>query len=284
MSILLRTDDRLRLAGCLLAASDWPEHEQRVKAYQAHRVAEAAHKFFAPHRANPAALAARQLAGEGEGLAALFAQALSESWPAEFAAAFQDFAAATHLTDFYAEHAANFADAEADARAVLDRAALRAVLVDLLGADERAYVFVPNLLYPGRQPVACGSAGEVVVSAPPPLAWGSSPPWRYSERPDEALAVIAEAFARFRFAEQLPADLQPRAEALGVAAAVLCLREAEGPEAGDQLLVMQKKTRGLKQLPAMVAALETALAERRAGKLVELTQVVSTFDAAGSLR
>lgn len=280
MSVTLRTDDRLRLAGCLLAASDWPEHEQRVKAYQAHRVAEAAHLFFAPQRDHPAVQAARQLAGDGAGLPALFAHALSESWPAEIAAAVQGFAATTRLTDFYAEHAAGFAQAEADARAVLDRVTLRGFLVDLFGADERAYVFVPNLLYPGRQPVVCSSASEVVMSAPPPIAWGSSPPWRYSERPDEALAVIAEAFARFRFAEQLPADLQPRAEALGVAAAVLCLREAEGQEAGDQLLVMQKKTRGLKELPTLVAALETILADRRAGRPVDLTQVVSTSAAA----
>jgi len=47
---------------------------------------------------------------------------------------------------------------------------------------------------------------------------------------------------------------------------VLFLRQAEGDAAGDQFMVMEKKTRGLKNLPAVVAALETVLADRRAGK------------------
>jgi hypothetical protein len=64
----------------------------------------------------------------------------------------------------------------------------------------------------------------------------------------------------------LPEELKPRAEVLGLAAAVLFLREAEGRDAGDQLMVMQKKTRGLKQLPAVVLQLETLLADRRAGR------------------
>lgn len=280
MPLLVRTDDRLRLAGCLLAASDWPEHEQRVRAYKAYRVAEAAHKFFAPQREHPAVLAARQCVGAGEGLPLLFAQALNADWPADLAAAVRDFAEAANVANFYAEHAADFAQAEADARAVLARADLSRFLADLFGQQPRDFAFVPNLLYPGRQPVTFGNTGEIVVTAPPPIAWGSSHPWRYSERPDESLAVIAEAFACARLAEQLPVALQPRAEALGLAAAVLFLREAEGPEAGDQLLVMQKKTRGLKQLPAIVAGLETLLAERRAGRPVDFAQAASTFDIA----
>ena len=47
---------------------------------------------------------------------------------------------------------------------------------------------------------------------------------------------------------------------------MLFLRQAEGDAAGDQFMVMEKKTRGLKNLPAVVAALETVLADRRAGK------------------
>jgi len=283
MSILLRTDDRLRLAGCLLAASDWPEYEQSLRAYKPHRVAEAARKTFGRLHDHPAVTACRRLAGDGGGLSTLFAHALNDDWPGDLAAV-RDFAEAANVAHFYAEHAADFEQAEADARDVLGRADLQKFLTDLLGADERAHIFAPNLLYPGRQPVAFGNAAEVIVTAPPPIAWGSSHPWRYVERPDESLAVIAEAFACYRFAGQLPSDRTAQSEILGLAAAVLFLREAEGPDAGDQLLVMQKKTRGLKQLPAIVAALETALAERRAGKRVELTQVVSTLDAAGSLR
>jgi len=47
---------------------------------------------------------------------------------------------------------------------------------------------------------------------------------------------------------------------------VLFLRQAEGEAAGDQFMVMEKKTRGLKNLPTVVMTLESILADRRAGK------------------
>jgi hypothetical protein len=266
MTIAVRSDERFRVIGALLAAGDWPEAEQRVKAYKPHRVAEAAHRRFAPQREHEAVRDICTVAGEGEGLSSLYAHALLVEWPAGFGQAGRDFVTAAGVTEFFAEHSADFEQAEADARAVLDRADLHRFLLDLFGADERAFVFIPNLLYPGRQPLAVASATEVVVTAPPPIAWGTSHPWRYSERPDEALAIIAEAFACFLFTERLPEELKPRAEVLGLAAAVLFLREAEGRDAGDQLMVMQKKTRGLKQLPAVVLQLETLLADRRAGR------------------
>ncbi len=266
MSVTTRTDDRLRLLGAALAASDWPAFEQSQKAYKAHRVADAAHRALSAQAAHPAVQAIRQQAGQGEGLAALARQAWLEAWPGELAAQLADFAAGARLADFYADHAADFAQAEADAREVLARADLTRFLTDLLGPLNAPLVFVPNLLFPGRTPMAVSGPAEVVVTAPPPLAWGTSHPWRYNERPDEALAIMAEAFGQHLLAAALPAALQPQAEVLGLAAAVLFLREAEGPEAGDQLMVMQKRTRGLKHLPAVTANLEARLAERRAGQ------------------
>jgi hypothetical protein len=266
MPLTVRTDHRFRLVGALLAAGDWPEYEQSLKAYKAHRVADAAHKFFALHAGHSAASALRKLAGSGEGLPVMYRHALNEDWPAGFSEWIKEFERVTDAVQFFTEHQPDFAQAEADARSVLSRADLRQFLLDLLGADERAYTFIPNLLYPGRQPVAVAAPAEVAVTAPPPIAWGTSHPWRYSERPDEALGIIAEAFTRHLVAEKLPAELQPHAEVLGLAGAVHFLREAEGHDAGDQLMVMQKKTRGLQQLPAVVMQLETLLAERRAGQ------------------
>ncbi len=259
--ITVRTDDRLRLAGALLAASDWPEYEQTVKAYKPHRVADAAAKAFAALRGHPAVQAARALAGQGEGLDQLYSQALTGEWPEGQAAAVAAFREAAGLELFVAEYAADLEQAEADARAVLVRADLGQFLVDLAGPAARAWVFTPNLLFPGRQRVAGLAPAELVVASHPPIAWGSSQPWRYSERPDEALALISEAFAR-----RVLAQAGVTAEVWGAAAAVLFLREAEGPAAGDQYLVMEKKARGLKTLPAAVAALEPLLAARRAGR------------------
>src|SRR5574341_143975 len=267
--IEVRLDDRLRLAGALLAASEWPEREQSAKAYKAHRVADGAHKYFSPYQVHPAVPGALALAGAGEGLSQLYGHALNATWPVAIPA--EDFVAAAHPEHFWAETEADWQEAEGDAHEVAARADLGKFLDDVFGPSlgARKLVFVPNLLFPGQRSVAAGSASEVVVCLPPPLAWGTSPPWRYNERPDEVLAKLSEAFARFLFEDGLPAAhaaLQPRAEVFALASAVLFLRQAEGEAAGDQFMVMEKKTRGLKSLPAVVAALETVLADRRAGK------------------
>ncbi len=267
--IEVRLDDRLRVAGALLAASEWPEREQSAKAYKAHRVADSAHKYFSPHQAHPAVWGALALAGAGEGLSQLYGHALNVTWPVAIPA--EDFVAAAHPENFWAETEADWQEAEGDAREVMARADLGKFLDDVFGSSlgTRKLVFVPNLLFPGQRSVAASSASEAVVCLPPPLAWGTSPPWRYKERPDEVLAKLSEAFARFLFEDGLPAAhaaLQPRAEVFALASAVLFLRQAEGDAAGDQFMVMEKKTRGLKNLPAVVAALETVLGGRRAGK------------------
>jgi hypothetical protein len=270
-TITVRLDDRLRLAGVLLAAGDWPEREQREKAYKPHRVAEHAHRYFAPHSSHPAVSGALAVVGDGSGLDTLYAHALNAAWPDELAGHVASFRSAARLDEFWTETESAWTQAADDALAVLSRTDLRGFLIDLIGPQDRAFVFVPNLLYPGRRRVGCASASEVVVASHTPIAWGTSHPWRFSERPDESLALIGEAFARFLFAEALSlskghADRKAQAEVLGAAAAVLFLRQAEGEAAGDQYMVMEKKARGLKTLPAAVAALEPLLADRRAGK------------------
>ena len=95
-------------------------------------------------------------------------------------------------------------------------------------------------------------------SQPPPAAWGASPPWRYDERPDEVLGAMAETLARTLIQQALPVEhaaLRPYAPVLGLAAAVLFLRQAEGPAAGDQLMLMEQRARGLPGLPSVVAAM-----------------------------
>jgi hypothetical protein len=268
-SVLVRTDDRLRLAGSLLAASAWPEREQNVKAYKPHRVAEQAHNHFASAGPHPAVAGALALAGGGEGLNTLYSRALNGDWPEDLAAHVADFKTAFQPELFWAETQADWEQAENDARSVLARADLAQFLTDLLGPQTHQAVFAPNLLYPGRQSVAARSAQEVVVCAPPPKAWGASPPWRYTERPDEVLATVSEAFVRCLFETDLPAEhetLRPRAGVFALGAAVLFLRQAEGDAAGDQFMVMEKRTRNLPHLPDVVAALEPLLADRRAGK------------------
>ena len=88
------------------------------------------------------------------------------------------------------------------------------------------------------------------------------------------MAKLSEAFAHHLFEQAAPAALQPHAEVFSLAAAVIFLRQSEGAAAGDQFVIMEKKTRGLKNLPAVVAALEPLLADRRAGKYAGIADYI----------
>jgi hypothetical protein len=241
-----RLDDGLRLAGCLLAAGDWPEREQSQKPYRPHRLAEAARRTLAGLRDHPAVAAAQRLEP-----AALFTHALAAAWPDSLREPVADFAARPEVDQFVAGCDAEWQAACADLATVLDRGDLAGFLSELFGGMPKLAVH-PNLLYPGRLAIPIVGQGEIVLSQPPPPAWGSSPPWRYGERPDEVLAAIAEGLARPLF-ELALAD-EPAA--LALAAAVVFLRRTEGDDAADQLLLMEKKARQLPQLPSLVAALE----------------------------
>lgn len=267
--ITVRIDHGARLVGALLAAGEWPDYEQTVKPYKPHRVAEQAHKHFAAYAQHPAVAAVRALAADGSGLATLFAHALNASWPADVTTHLADFQAAAKPDEFWAETQADWVQAESDAREVAARADLRQFLTDVFGPLSREMTLAPNLLFPGLLSVTVPTATEVALIQPPPKAWGTSPPWRYNERPDEVEAALAEAYARHWFETSLPAEhatLKPHAGVFALAATVLFLRQAEGDAAGDQFMIVEKRTRNLPKLPAVVMALEPVLADRRAGK------------------
>jgi hypothetical protein len=242
--VLVRVDERLRLAGCLLAAGDWPEREQGLKPYRPHRLAETARRALAGQHAHPAVAAAGGLEP-----AQLFTCALAGDWPVGGAAA--DFGARVEVDQFWVESAAEWQAARADLESVLARGDLAAFLAAMFGGLDQALVVHPNLLYPGRQAVSVQAGDEIVLSQPPPSAWGASPPWRYSERPDEVLGAVAEGLARPLFDRAQP----DQAPALALAAAVLFLRQAEGPDAADQFMLMEQRARKLPQLPGLVEAL-----------------------------
>jgi hypothetical protein len=257
----VRVDDGLRLAGSLLAAGSWPEREQALRPYKPHRVAEGAHRQFAAWQAYPAVLAAQALAGDpGAGSAAsLFAAALACTWPADLAASLNGFLSEAQPAAYWARTQPDWQAAEAELRAVLARADLGGFLADMFAVPRARLAVFPNLLYPGRQALTVEAPdGAIWLGQPPPPAWGASPPWRYDERPDEVLSAVAESLARALVERALPAEaapLRPHAALLALGAAVVFLRRAEGPAAGDQFMLIEQRARRLPRLPALVEAM-----------------------------
>jgi hypothetical protein len=277
VSLEVRVDDGLRLAGSALAAGTWPEREQAARPYKPHRVAEGARRAFAAWRDHPAVRAAEALAGEpgANGGERLLRAAAAGAWPDELARSLGDFSAATQVEAYWAATQADWAAAEGELRGVLARGDLARFLDGLVNGARAQLMVYPNLLFPGWQAVAVRGAGKALwLSQPPPAAWGTSPPWRYDERPDEVLGAAAEALARGLVEAERP-ELREHAGVLGLAAAVLFLREAEGSAAGDQLMLMEQRARRLPQLPRVVAALE------RAGGLADSEALRQALSAKG---
>jgi len=249
--VTVQVRDRLRLAGCLLAAGDWPEREQAQRPYKPHRLAQAARRALAAQRRHPAVAATQGLEP-----AELFRLALADRWPEPAAAAIADFAASQEVVSFCAESEADWQAAADDLAAVLARGDLAGFLAGLFGPLDHDLQVHPNLLYPGWQAVLVETDGQVVLSQPPPPAWGASPPWRYRERPDEVLGAVAEGLAQPLFARsQAMLSTGQTPATLALAAAVLFLRQTEGAAAADQFMLMEARARKLPRLPALVQAL-----------------------------
>ena len=277
-AIEVRVDPALRVAGALLAAGEWPAREQAARPYQPHAVAILARRRLAGLHTHPAVQAAWALTQADVGSAlGLYQAARAGDWPASLEAHLASFSAAGQLESLWTETDADWSAAAAEVGAVLERGQLGQFLADLLGPLKVRLSMMPNLLYPGQQNLALVSAAELLVCLPPPLAWGSSPPWRYDQRPDEVLAAAAETFAATLFFLAQPFNRHARL--FGLAAAVVCLTEAEGPAAGRQLLLMEQKARGLPQLPACADWLAQTLADRRAGRVASLDQVAAQINA-----
>ncbi|MCC7358766.1 MAG: hypothetical protein IT317_04785 [Anaerolineales bacterium] len=253
--IAVRPFAQARQAGLLLAAGGWPAAEQARKPYKPHRAAEAARRALSGLRSHPAVLSAQAVALGPGGAAALFAVGQG-AWSHTATAEVADFMQQPEVAALEPAAAADWQAAETELAAVLARADLGAFLAELFGPPLPVLCAYPHLLYPGRERVVSGLPGGLLLTLPPPPAWGASPPWRYTDRPDEVLAAAAEALAAALFARAAghPA-LAAQAAPLGLAAAVLFLRAAEGPDAADQFMLMEKRTRALPQLPALVAAL-----------------------------
>lgn len=252
MPIDVYTDIRVLRAGALLAAGSWPQREQSERAYQPHRVALAAQRTFAAQADHPAVV--RADAAASADLPAYWREALTTE-PVELPG----------LEAFIDQHKADLAAAERELESVLSGRDLSFLLMQLF---PRPLILsaTPNLLFPGRAAIGVATPVDLVAVVPPPIAWGSSTPWRYDERPDETLAAVAHAFGSALLADgaldQVGVTLAPEDRpAVPAAVAVLALRTFEGQAAADQYQVLAKRTLGLRGLPAVVAALSDWLGE-----------------------
>lgn len=282
--VIVRMDERVRVLGAALAATDWPDRERQLGLARAHIVAEHARHWLQPYREHPCIIRLQALIASDVPLSGLYAYTLSlardfhhqrqstglllQPIPGlegdDLADCLASFKADAHLDKFWDVTHAYWERAQSGAARVLADARVSDFLA-LCFDERRAPVFVPNLLYPGRQPLGIAAQGEAVCICPPPQAVGESKPWDYDDDPEWTQTVAFRECSRAtlrglpwsQFVDAATIDL------LATAATVIFLRESDDLLGARAFMIMEIKRHGLTGLPNAVEALDAYVKARQ---------------------
>jgi len=191
--ITVRLDDRARLLSAVLAATDFPERAQRLKPHGTHAHARATRKQLQAYGEHPAVKATQRMLDQNIPLEAIYALVMLMNWPEMSVAALpgwapprynvllRDFYEEAQLADWWQREGALWDKAVVEARNALQELRFKPFLKPFLGEIDQRLVFMPNISYPTDSDTGFQIGEELVCIAPPPLAWGDSPPWPYDE-------------------------------------------------------------------------------------------------------
>jgi hypothetical protein len=314
--ITVRIDDRVRLLAAILSLTDWPQREQADKPHGVHAHARATQRFLADFADHPAVHSTQDLLNAGYALELLLGFAAYLNWPEldvpgarpEWAphwwpSQIRDFYWASGLQVFWGKETPVWEQAIREAEhafpASLDMLGL---LEEFFGPRNVHLVFHPNLCYPTDRPIGFQRNNELVCVAPPPIAWGDNPPWPYDDDPAWACATAFGTYARTLLKAYLKAHPRETERARsghlpvpedfrkqhpdwfdqfalifvdGVTA--VFLGSTLGKAEADAFILMEHKAHVFAILPAAVGALQTYLADHKAGRYGEFADFLPTF-------
>jgi hypothetical protein len=191
--VIVRLDDRVRLLSAVLAATDYPHKAQQRKPHGTHAHARSTQKYVNAHQTHPAVQATQSMLDSGIPLEALFALVMLMSWPqmdiaalpswapANYNGMLADFHSTADLSAFWSNEQSAWEKSLSEAQNVFKDVHFRAFFEPFLGAFEGQFHFIPNISYPTDYDVGFQLGADLICIAPPPLAWGESPPWPYDE-------------------------------------------------------------------------------------------------------
>ena len=268
-------DERMRLVTAVLAASDWPDEEQKQQPHAVHSQAKQVRQFVQPFRTHPAVNGVNEALLNGVELEELFSAALRSTWPGfrptselphllkinEWVHSLADFASETSImTLFWAKHTAVWQEAQAALEKIFAGDRLLTSLAQLHdGEIETAVTLMPNLVYPALTPVVATTDDDLLLLLPPPKAVGESPPWPYDEDPPWVVATVCQNLVNRLMAEQL-AELEKEQRILfRHAATTLCLEDAFDEFEAQAYQLRMKKEHKLPDLPPVTDHLQRYL-------------------------
>ncbi|GAB4527407.1 MAG: hypothetical protein OHK0046_45200 [Anaerolineae bacterium] len=298
--VVVKLDDRIRLMSAVLAATQYPEKGQLLAPHGTHAHARATRKYLAEHTSHPVVQSTQSLLDQNTPLEALYALVMLMPWPAltmsvmppwvpaHYNEHLRDFYETTNLADFWQREKGYWDKTVQEAEHVFQDVKFKEFFKPFLGEINEEFVFMPNISYPADYDLGIHIGRDLICIAPPPRAWGDSPPWPYDESTMVTYSYRAAMMVYGRIllknylrahAEQLkeitqqemPLSDQFKAKhptwedqfsTLFLSATVAMYLEEHVDEREYQAyMIMEKKARGMVNLPGTVSVLRRYLQE-----------------------
>ncbi|MBC8098247.1 MAG: hypothetical protein H7Y11_02285 [Armatimonadetes bacterium] len=315
--VLVKLDDRVRLMSAVLAATDFPDKAQQRKPHGTHAHARATRKYLSDYHTHPAAHATQALLDAGTPPEALFTLALrltlpdwtlsgdAPLWlPAGYIDQLRDFHSAAHLDEWWKKERAVWDKALAESQRVFQKVTFRDFLLPFVDTVTEEFIFIPNVSFPTDKELGLRVNHQLICIAPPPMAWGDSPPWPYDEETQmmHSYRVSLAQYARLILGAMLRANPEKLMEAaetelplndqfraqfpgwegqfieLFVTAMVAMYLESHLNEGEyKSFVLMERKVRGMNILPGTVSVLRRYLQEKGGSKYNNLPDFLPYF-------
>lgn len=285
-TITVKIDDRARLVTAVLAASDWPDEEQKTVTHAVHPHAKQTRQFLQKQKHHAAVRGVNQALLNGVTLDELFSTAVRCEWPTfepteplphllkieRWARSLADFEHNTEIADsFWPAHEAVWQTAVAALADIFKNDDVANFLTKLVKAPvEKELIIMPNLVYPALEPVLASTEKTLLLLLPPPKAVGESPPWPYDEDPSWVITHVSQQFGTRLMAASLAQLDKTQRTLFRYAATTLCLEDALDESEAHAYLLRKKKELNLPALPQVVEQLRLYIAD-------ELTNLADIF-------
>lgn len=312
--VTVRIDDRIRLMSALMAATNWPEKSQERQPHGTHAHARTTRKYLDSQRSHEAVQALQNLLDQGAPLEAMFTLVMQMSWPGlemknpprwmppSWNTQLKDFHSKSNLADWWGKEDIPWQKSVSESVKMFTQVKFKEFLKPFLGDIKENFVFVPNISYPTDQEIGIRVGNDLMCIAPPRLAWGDSPPWPFDEDAAHIYRAALSQYVRLLLVAYLRANADKITEAINTplpvsdqfkaihptweeqfaglfvaAAAAIYLEDYVSKAEANAYLLMERKARGMTDLPGTISVLRRYLQELENGRYESLIDFLPIF-------
>jgi hypothetical protein len=274
-TIEVKIDDRARLVTAVLAASDWPDEEQKQLTHAVHPHAKQTRQFAQKYRYHQAVRGVNEALLNGVTLEELFSTAVRCAWPTfepaeplphllkieRWARSLADFEHDTDIISFWDKHQQAWQEGVRALQGIFADGRVAAFFDRLTKTTANPWIVImPNIVYPALTAVLATTQDTFYLLLPPPKAVGESPPWPFDEDPPTIVATVCHHLSIRLMAEHLAELERPQRDLFRHAATILCLEAAFDEFEAQAYQLRIKKAENLPTLPTTTGQLRRFMA------------------------